>query len=188
MFQRIIKNVALLAVIAVLCGAGIFTVSMAKAEAEMAVDSTTAPAKPEASVNSGLTLPRYVSLASNQVNLRVGPGLKYPISWVLTRESLPVEIVREFDTWREIRTTDGDQGWVHQSLLSGRRTAMVHRTLRRIYQNPSADSRPLAEIEPGVIVGVETCAADWCEIEILNYNGWIEKEGLWGVYPYEKFD
>lgn len=137
---------------------------------------------------SGLEVPRFVSLASNEVNLRTGPGLKYPIEWVLTREGLPVEVVREFDTWREIKTVDGDVGWVHSSLLSGKRTVLVDQYTRKIFNAASADSRPIAQIEPGVVADVDKCEKQWCHIDVLTYDGWIEKSSVWGVYDHEVFD
>jgi SH3-like domain-containing protein len=75
--------------------------------------------------STGLPVPRFVSLGADRVNLRFGPGKEYPISWVLAREGLPVEIIGEFDTWRKVRLHDGDEGWVHSSLLSSRRTIMT---------------------------------------------------------------
>ena len=74
---------------------------------------------------NALPLPRYVSLRSNSVNLHVGPGKNYPVEWRYVLQNLPVEIIAEFDTWRQIRDWQGTQGWVHKSLLSGRRTVWV---------------------------------------------------------------
>ena len=74
-------------------------------------------------------LPRYVSLASDQVYVRAGPGSRYPIQWEFRKKGLPVEIVLEFDTWRKIKDYEGQEGWVHQSLLSGRRTGLIRRRL-----------------------------------------------------------
>ena len=74
---------------------------------------------------SGLTLPRFVSLRASEVNMRTGPGTRYPIAWVYKQRNLPVEIVDEFDTWRRIRDWEGSEGWVHQSMLHGRRSIMV---------------------------------------------------------------
>ena len=137
---------------------------------------------------SGLVIPRFVSLSSDEVNLRTGPGLKYPIDWVLVREALPVEVVREFDTWREIKTPDGDVGWVHSSLLSGKRTAMISQYTQTLYKKPSQESRPIVNVEPGVIAQLNKCDAQWCHIDVLTYNGWIKKTSLWGAYSYEVFD
>ena len=71
-----------------------------------------------------LPLPRFVSLRSDEVNLRLGPGAEYPVDWIYVRERLPVEIISEFGPWRKIRDNSGTVGWVHQSMVSGMRTAM----------------------------------------------------------------
>ena len=63
----------------------------------------TAPLASAAEAEPSARLPRFVSLRSDQVNLRVGPGENYPIQWVLTRKEMPVEIIKEFEHWRMIR-------------------------------------------------------------------------------------
>ena len=47
------------------------------------------------------------------------------MAWVYTRSGLPVEITAEFENWRRVRDSEGAEGWVYHSLLSGRRTAVV---------------------------------------------------------------
>src|SRR6266436_4186868 len=72
---------------------------------------------------SGLPVPRYVSLKSDHVNVRAGPTKDNDVAWVYTRSGLPVEITAEFENWRRVRDSEGAEGWVYHSLLSGRRTA-----------------------------------------------------------------
>ncbi|MDB5486173.1 MAG: aspartyl-trna synthetase, partial [Tardiphaga sp.] len=74
---------------------------------------------------SGLPIPRYVSLKSDHVNVRAGPTKDNDVAWVYTRSGLPVEITAEFENWRRVRDSEGAEGWVYHSLLSGRRTAVV---------------------------------------------------------------
>ena len=74
---------------------------------------------------SGLPVPRFVSLKAGRVNVRIGPGEDYKIAWVFTRPGLPIEVIQEFANWRRIRDSDGTVGWVFQSLLAGKRTAVV---------------------------------------------------------------
>lgn len=73
---------------------------------------------------SGLPVPRFVSIKSGEVNGRSGPGDNYPIKWVYQRKNLPVEVTAEFKLWRRIRDIDGDQTWVHQAMLKGERYAI----------------------------------------------------------------
>ena len=74
---------------------------------------------------TGLPLPRYASLKTDRVNLREGPSKDHATKWVYQRAGLPVEITAEFDIWRKVRDSEGAEGWVLHSLLSGRRTALV---------------------------------------------------------------
>ena len=87
--------------------------------------STGFTAKDSALTTSGLPVPRYVSLKSDHVNVRAGPTKDNDVAWVYTRSGLPVEITAEFENWRRVRDSEGSEGWVHHSLLSGRRTAVV---------------------------------------------------------------
>lgn len=140
---------------------------------------------------SGLPLPRFVSLKSNRINMRAGPGQDYQVVWIYQREGLPVEIVAEYDNWRRVRDSEGDEGWVFHSLLSGRRTALVTPwsedpedtvSLRR---TASAAAQPVAYLEPGVQVDVRSCDGSWCSIGVEETQGYLEQERLWGVYPGE---
>lgn len=134
---------------------------------------------------TGLPLPRFVSLAADQVNLRYGPGEIYPILWILAREGLPVEIVEEFDTWRKVRLHDGDVGWIHSGLLSSRRTALVMGETRALRQSPDPAARIVLRAEPGVIGELIDCDGAWCRIEIDGRRGWLERDSFWGVLPDE---
>lgn len=142
-----------------------------------------------ARTSSGLPIPRYVSLASEKVFVRTGPALRYPIRWVYQREYMPVEIIQEFDTWRKIRDIDGDDGWVYQAMLSGKRTAIVKGEVNLfIRKEPSLESKPVAYLEPGVVADISECAAEWCQIAADGYTGWAERKFLWGIYDEEDFD
>ena len=164
----------------------------------MLVASVTAPAVgadvPAGSTRSGLPLPRFVSLKSDRVNLRQGPGTDYPTAWVYRRAGLPLEVVQEFEGWRQVRDADGATGWVLQSFLSGRRTALVlpwelkpsvpapQVSLR---DDDSDKAKPVAIVEAGVIASIVTCNGKWCRVSVDNYRGWIEQKKLWGVYEGE---
>jgi len=140
---------------------------------------------------SGLPLPRFVSLKSDEVNVRRGPGQEYEIAFTFVRARLPVEITQEFDNWRKIRDSEGAEGWVFHSLLAGKRTALIAPWDKAgpfpAYQSADAKSAVVAYLEPKVIADVEQCTGAWCEISVKGYDGWIEQDKLWGVYPEEVF-
>ncbi len=141
--------------------------------------------------NSGLPIPRFVSLRSDKVFVRTGPAQRYPIKWVFKREGLPVEIVQEFDTWRKIRDLDGEEGWIHQSLLSGKRNVVVYSDKKEtitLLRDPEEGARPVVSLEPKVVAQLIQCVDSWCELKISGYEGWAQRKMLWGIYEDEKFD
>jgi len=140
--------------------------------------------------SSGLPLPRFVSLRADEVNMRTGPGVQYPVEWVYTRKDLPVEIIAEFETWRKVRDWEGTQGWVHQSMLSGKRTILITGDVRSLRTEDDANSETKARIEPGVIGHLVDCpnGNGWCRIEVAGLEGWLRHVDFWGAYKNEVFD
>lgn len=136
---------------------------------------------------SGLPVPRFVSLRSGDVNMRVGPGTRYSINWVYKREGLPVEIIQEFDQWREIRDSEGTVGWVHKQMLQGKRTAIVVGGIGVLRRNPEEHGGPLLRMEAGVTGRLLECEKDWCRMQIAGRKGWIQKSHIWGAYSKEEF-
>ncbi len=129
-----------------------------------------------------LPLPRFVSLKSSEVNLRTGPGTRYPIDWVYQRRGLPVEIIAEFDNWRRVRDSEGVVGWVHRALLSGRRSALVALPERIFLRAPEAGAQALFRAAPGVLVEIVSCDGVWCKVSHDDTKAWTKQGGLWGVY------
>jgi SH3-like domain-containing protein len=153
--------------------------------AMMAALALAAPVALAAEGEAGQRLPRFVSLRSDQVNLRVGPGENYPIEWVLTRKEMPVEIVKEFENWRMIRDWQGTEGWVHERMLTSKRAVIVKGGIRTLHRQPDVASPAVARAEPGVVARLIECRTDWCRIDAADHTGWVQRGDLWGVYPDE---
>jgi SH3-like domain-containing protein len=145
---------------------------------------------------TGLPLPRFVSLKSDRVQVRQGPGTDHKVLWVFSRVGLPVEIMQEFENWRQIRDQDGSVGWVAHALLSARRTAVVlawaagqqaKGTTRTVplHVEASTSANSIALLEPGVVCDIRNCDGRWCNVSVGDYRGYIEQAKLWGVYPGE---
>lgn len=135
-----------------------------------------------------LPLPRFVSLAGESINVRSGPSKNHPIRWVYTRLGLPVKIVEEFDAWRKIVDHEGDEGWIHGSLLSRRRTVVVTAELMELRRTPDKEARVLLRAERGVIGRLLDCDARWCFVDIAGTRGWAPRDAIWGVLETEMRD
>lgn len=156
-----------------------------------------APDAPAAKVGSGVGKAlRYVSLKADRVLLHQGPGADYPTAWVFKRTGLPVAVIEESEVWRKVRDAGGTEGWVHMSLLSSRRTALIlpwevkegqkqaaSATLR---DSDRESARAVAHVEAGVLAGIIACENGWCRVSVGDYRGYIEQDKLWGTYPNEE--
>jgi SH3-like domain-containing protein len=145
--------------------------------------------EPQKGSVSNLPIPRYVSLKSDRVNVREGPSKEHPTVWIYQRAGLPVEITAEFETWRKIRDSEGSEGWVLHSLLSGRRTALVAPWKKERQTLTAADHvTPVARLGPGVVGNLRGCDGKWCRLSGQGFDGFMPQENLWGVYPGEKVE
>ncbi len=163
-------------------------VAAAAAEAATEAPKPAEPPKAAASAGpklgaSGLPLPRWASLRADEVNMRSGPGTRYPIEWVYHRRDLPVQIEREFEGWRLIEDPDGVKGWVHQATLVGRRSFVVKGTERVLRHAASEDGAAVARLKPGVVGRIRGCElrAAWCEVQAGDYHGFLKREEIYGV-------
>lgn len=137
---------------------------------------------------SGLKVPRFVSIAAGEANMRSGPGDRYPVSWVYQREGLPVEVVREYGIWRQVRDPQGGTGWVNKGLLTGTRTAYVMGQVRTLYARSDLGSKPVWRAEPGVVAKILLCEGQWCRVSIDGKSGYILRAHIWGTYPNESVE
>jgi SH3-like domain-containing protein len=162
--------------------AALLMLTLAAATAQAAGDTAT----------GALPVPRFVSLKTDRVNVRGGPDKDHDVTFIYTRVGWPVEITAEFENWRRIRDSDGSEGWVYHSLLSGKRTAAVQlkakTDLAALHAKPDAQSPVTAELQSGVLASVKRCTGGWCRISGEGFDGWIEQNRLWGVYPDEKIE
>lgn len=173
--------------------------SAGPAQAASAAAASTAPAadlgpepggepKPTTGPVTDLPLPRYVSLKATQANVRRGPGMTHRVDWVFMRRGMPLEVIAEYGHWRRVRDQEGGFGWVHYSMLSGVRTALVTPVEADLREEASAASPVVARAAPGVVLKVQACGHDWCEVYKDGVEGWLPKTALWGVSPEETFD
>ena len=168
----------------------LLSASAALAQGSIQQDGTTGALGPSTS----LPLPRFVSLKKDVVYMRRGPGADHAIEWQYVRKHLPVEIVNEYELWREVRDPDGVEGWISANMLSGERYVIVTAPKgdkgRREYlrNRPDSKAKVIAFIEPGVIAELRHCPDNWCEVAASGRTGWIERGLLWGILPNERVE
>lgn len=134
----------------------------------------------------GKLVQRYASLRANDVNVRAGPGVRYPVKWKFVQRYTPVEVIAQYDTWRKIRDWEGGEGWVHRAMLASKRSLLLTGAPRTMRRRPSAGAPAVARLASKMIVLAKRCDLEWCLVSARGHEGWIRREGLWGLYPREQ--
>lgn len=131
----------------------------------------------------------FFSLGSDQVNLRAGPAERFPIKWVYQEKNYPVEVIDQFENWRQIREADGTLGWVHQKMLKETRYVVIEEE-DKLLASPVVSGKVVAYVQPGVIARVRSCPpGDYCLLQFSyedkKIEGWFPRRFMWGLYDGE---
>ena len=122
----------------------------------------------------------FLSLKNQEVNLRQGPSFEYPIKFTYKKKYLPIIIIDKSESWRKIKDFENNSGWIHISQLSKKKSAINVKNNSILYKKSTIYSKPIAKLETGRLVLIKKCKIEWCKITSGKYNGWIEKNYLWG--------
>lgn len=166
----------------------VLTFAVALPQSTTAQDSSAEAAEPRTGPVTGFPIPRFVSMKTGEANARRGPSRSHRIDWVFQRRGMPMIVVAEHGHWRRVVDRDGAGGWMHYSLLSGVRTAIVEVDMLPLHQRPDPASPVRAHAQSGVIGRLRECQPDWCLMEVGGYRGWVDARALWGLQPGEIFD
>ena len=123
----------------------------------------------------------FLTLRNDKVNLRQGPSFEYPIKLFYKKKYLPVLVQDRFENFRKIIDHENNSGWVHISQLSKKKAAIIFGGDKLIFSNPSIYSKPSAILKQGRLCQIRKCKENWCKVKIEKFEGWIKKDGLWGL-------
>ena len=112
------------------------------------------------------------------------------------RPGLPVEVIQEFEAWRQVRDAGGHRRLGARQLaeppphragpaLGGQGRADAAPASASLRDDDSDSATPVAQVEAGVLANIITCDKRWCRISVGDYRGYIEQAKLWGTYPNE---
>ncbi len=121
----------------------------------------------------------YLMLKNSKVNVRMGPGLDYPVKFIYKKKYLPIKVIDKKENFRKIIDHKKNSGWIHISQLKKVNSVIVLSN-RILFKKPSFNSRPIANIDSGRLLVLKKCKKDWCEVSSQNYKGWINMDDVWG--------
>jgi len=121
----------------------------------------------------------YLMLKNSKVNVRMGPGLDYPIKFIYKKKNLPVKVIDKKENFRKVIDHKKNSGWIHISQLK-KINSIIVLSNRILFKKPTFNSKPIANIESGRLFVLKKCKKDWCEVSSQNYSGWINMNDVWG--------
>lgn len=125
----------------------------------------------------------FISLRSDEVNLRSGPGNEYPIKCVYQIQDMPLKVLGEYENWYKTQDKDSEEGWINKNLATKRRNLIVLNGTQIMYKKDNIKSNPIFRLEENVVVKYNKCNSNWCKVSVNGKDGWVEKQNLWG-YDY----
>ena len=121
----------------------------------------------------------YLMLKNSKVNVRMGPGLDYPVKFIYKKKYLPVKVIDKKENFRKIIDHKKNSGWIHISQLK-KVNSIIVLSNRILFKKPSFNSRPIANIDSGRLLVLKKCKKDWCKVSSQTYKGWINMDDVWG--------
>jgi len=137
---------------------------------------------------TGLPVPRFVTLKSDEVNMRAGPGTEYPVLWQYRKKGLPLRVEAEFGVWRKVVDHEDTTGWMHQSVVSLKRHALVTASSARMYASPDNGAALVAVAERNALLELQSCPTQWCKVAAGDLRGWVARTAVWGLLDGEILD
>ena len=121
----------------------------------------------------------YLMLKNSKVNVRMGPGLDYPVKFIYKKKYLPVKIIDKKENFRKVIDHKKNSGWIHISQLK-KVNSIIVLSSRILFKKPTFYSKPIANIERGKLLVLAKCKKNWCKVSSQNYSGWINMDNVWG--------
>ena len=118
-------------------------------------------------------------LKNSKVNVRMGPGLDYPVKFIYKKKYLPVKVIDKKENFRKVIDHKKNSGWIHISQLK-KVNSIIVLSSRILFKKPTFNSKPIANIESGKLFVLEKCKKNWCEVSDKSYSGWINIDNVWG--------
>ncbi len=122
----------------------------------------------------------FLTLKYNKVKVRQGPTFKHPVKFIYKMKYLPIKVIDTKDNFKKIIDLKNNNGWIHISQLTKKKSAINIYNLSTIFKKPNTYSQPIAKLEKGKMVIIKKCTENWCNIMTDEYKGWIFKNALWG--------
>jgi SH3-like domain-containing protein len=126
-----------------------------------------------------------LSTASDDVNMRSGPGTNYKIMWKLGK-GFPLMVLKKNGAWYRVRDFEGTIGWVHEDVTSSTPSMIIKVNKNsnkkiNIRSGPGTKHRIIAKAHYGVVLTTLQQKDGWVQVQHeKGVTGWVERSLVWG--------
>ena len=130
-------------------------------------------------LGAGLAHAERLAVSASVANVRSGPGTQHGIIWKIEKYH-PVFIINKSDPWYQFKDFEGDQGWVHKSLVGKIKTVITKGDICNIRSGPGTKYKVLFKVEKGIPFKVLERKDPWIHIQHADGDeGWIHASLVW---------
>lgn len=120
-----------------------------------------------------------LAVAAPVANIRSGPGTAYDVLWKV-ETYYPLFIIKKSGSWYQFEDFEGDQGWIHKSLLKNIPSIITKKEKCHIRSGPGTGNRILFTVEKGIPFKVIKRENSWIRVQHADGDkGWIHKSLVW---------
>lgn len=120
-----------------------------------------------------------LSVAVQVANVRSGPGITNEVLWKIEKHH-PLLILKKSGSWYYFRDFEGDQGWIHKSLINKIPSIITKKEKSNIRSGPGTTFKILFAVEKGIPFKVINQKGTWIHIQHADgEKGWIHRSLVW---------
>jgi len=122
----------------------------------------------------------YLSITTDNANVRTGPGINYPVTMELF-EGYPLKVEKQQGDWYKVVDFENDSGWVHDSIVKKSDTVIVNaKKSVNMRSGPTTKDSIVADVERGVVLTRISKEGKWTKVRHgSGTTGWIYNSLLW---------
>ncbi len=128
---------------------------------------------------------KMVSVVGENVRLRSGPGINYPVKWEYG-SGFPLKVLTSKNGWYKVADFENDTGWIKKDLLSQKPSMIVkvNKNKKRkinIRSGPGKRFKIVGKAYYGVVFKTIKQTKGWTNVRHESgLVGWIKRSLLWG--------
>lgn len=121
-----------------------------------------------------------LSVATDNANVRTGPGTKYPVAMELF-QGYPLKVLKTQGEWYKVSDYEKDTGWIHNSIVKKQDTVIVDaQKSLNMRSGPNKKNPVVADVERGVVLKKISSEGKWTKVRHSSGTvGWIYSPLLW---------